>query len=452
MIIIKDYFPIFIIYHYFFEFFDYLEIENSTFNTGFGSIAFTFFIFNENIASLSVHDCYFNQVSQTFSNVALATEAIGGNKIDIQDCVFEGFGTAINLNQLETTNISNCVFLGNMHSVNPADIDTLNVANCQFVNTRGIVLENGSGSSPSVINIDNSTFYNNMLEFESFNDSNEDKCWVNNCILDNNTLFYLSMMDTIFYQKMVPFQSDKVVLISSLLDAENCETASSAHITCSPTTLFATAPLFLDTAAHDYRLHPCSPARNAGSYNLTLTDAHGCTATASVIVAEHLAISVQDTVVDASGPAVADGSVLVSGISGGTGGGYVFSWNNGTMGQNLSNVPPGGYSLTVTDSQGCTAVFPFFVDFNSATHSAIANPFGAAIVPNPSGSGARARVQLSGLVNGLVFSVFDSAGKLVATGGLEGKTADLPTGLAAGSYRVVLEDSERWAVLNWVVE
>ncbi len=190
-----------------------------------------------------------------------------------------------------------------------------------------------------------------------------------------------------------------------------------------------------------------------GNYTLTLTDANGCSATASANVAEHTEIiALLDSTANASGPGIADGGVAIASVSGGTGSGYAYSWSNGSNSQDLVGVVSGDYSLTVTDAQGCTASFSFFVDLSLSANSAQPNPFGAAIVPNPSGRGTRARVQLSKAEDGLVCRVFDEAGRLVATGTIEGMAFVLPAGLAAGSYRVVLQDGERRAVLNWVVE
>ncbi len=190
-----------------------------------------------------------------------------------------------------------------------------------------------------------------------------------------------------------------------------------------------------------------------GSYALMLTDANGCTATASATIAEHPPITaLLDTIAYASGPLASDGSVTIASVSGGTGSGYVFSWSNGSNGQDLMGVPSGDYTLMVTDGQGCTGSFSFTVEVSSAVEAAQPNPFGAAIVPNPSGRGARARLLLGGNSNGLTVSVFDAKGSLLGSYEAQAEVLDLPTGLAAGSYRVVLRDEKRQALLHWVVE
>lgn len=186
------------------------------------------------------------------------------------------------------------------------------------------------------------------------------------------------------------------------------------------------------------------------NYAVTLTDANGCSATGQATIEEHPQIAVADTVADASGPTTSDGSVTLTSVTGGTGSGYTFLWDNGAASQNLTNVPTGGYTVTVTDSQGCTASFSFFVDFNSAAGEAGGNPFGAAIVPNPSGSGG-ARLLLDAALPGLMVRVFDAQGKLVFAERTSAADYLLPKGLTAGTYQVVVENGKERTALSWMV-
>jgi hypothetical protein len=187
-----------------------------------------------------------------------------------------------------------------------------------------------------------------------------------------------------------------------------------------------------------------------GNYALTLTDANGCTATATAGIAGLPQIAVTDTIANASSPTAADGGVTLTSVQGGTGSGYNFLWGDGSTGQHLTGVPTGSYSLTVTDGGGCTAVFVFEVGFANAAGGAGASPFGAAIVPNPSGAGG-ARLVLGRPVPGLVASVLDQGGRLVARFPVEGGSAPLPKGTAAGAYTVLLESAGLRAALRWVV-
>lgn len=90
---------------------------------------------------------------------------------------------------------------------------------------------------------------------------------------------------------------------------------------------------------------------SSGLYSLTVTDLNGCQAVASTTVGvlplPNIALQANAT----SCNGFCDGSVGTS-ISGGLPS-FSYLWNNGATTQNLSNVCAGGYSLTVTDAEGC---------------------------------------------------------------------------------------------------
>ncbi|HEX8781235.1 MAG TPA: SprB repeat-containing protein, partial [Nocardioides sp.] len=91
----------------------------------------------------------------------------------------------------------------------------------------------------------------------------------------------------------------------------------------------------------------------AGSYNVTVADANGCPATASVTINEPpvLAVSITSDNVECSGGA----SGNVTAVPTGGTGPFTFLWSNGATGDSLSGVPAGEYSVTVTDAKGCPA-------------------------------------------------------------------------------------------------
>ncbi len=97
----------------------------------------------------------------------------------------------------------------------------------------------------------------------------------------------------------------------------------------------------------------------AGTYSVTVTDDNGCTATTSVEVDEPLAsVSAAATNTDVTCFGDNNGSINLT-PSGGTGA-FTYDWDNDGVGDNndpqdLSNLSPGTYSVTVTDANGCTA-------------------------------------------------------------------------------------------------
>jgi hypothetical protein len=92
----------------------------------------------------------------------------------------------------------------------------------------------------------------------------------------------------------------------------------------------------------------------AGTYNVTITDANGCTATSSATITQPLALSIDSiSTVNPSCSGGNDGSATVN-VSGGQSP-YTYSWNDGSNTTNgNTSLSAGTYTLTVTDANGCT--------------------------------------------------------------------------------------------------
>ncbi|MCF8374699.1 MAG: T9SS type A sorting domain-containing protein [Bacteroidales bacterium] len=91
----------------------------------------------------------------------------------------------------------------------------------------------------------------------------------------------------------------------------------------------------------------------AGTYNVTVTDANGCTATAGASVTQPsvLAASIVGADVDCHGSA--NGTANLS-VTGGTPA-YTYLWNGGEVTEDLTGLSGGSYNVTVTDANNCTA-------------------------------------------------------------------------------------------------
>ena len=90
-----------------------------------------------------------------------------------------------------------------------------------------------------------------------------------------------------------------------------------------------------------------------GTYNVTVTNAQGCTGTGQVVVGQSAnTINLNATAIAAS-CGQNNGSVNLS-VSGGTPG-FTYLWSNGATTQNLSGLAAGTYCVTVSDAAGCTA-------------------------------------------------------------------------------------------------
>ena len=165
----------------------------------------------------------------------------------------------------------------------------------------------------------------------------------------------------------------------------------------------------------------------AGSYTVTVTDANGCTATRNFTITEPTAISLTSgSQTDVSCNGGTNGSASVS-PSGGTPS-YTYSWSpSGGTAATATGLAAGSYTVTVTDTNGCTATRNYTITQPSAINTA---------------TGSQTNVSCNGGTNGSA-SVTPSGGTPSYTYSWSptGGTAATATGLAAGSYTVTVTDA-----------
>ncbi|MCS6935549.1 MAG: S8 family serine peptidase, partial [Chitinophagales bacterium] len=92
-----------------------------------------------------------------------------------------------------------------------------------------------------------------------------------------------------------------------------------------------------------------------GIYYVTVTDANGCWDVGSVEVREPEAVTATFTYVRPSAVGASDGSITAH-PNGGTPP-YTYQWLGGHTGATLSGLSAGMYFITITDDNGCTAVY-----------------------------------------------------------------------------------------------
>ena len=91
---------------------------------------------------------------------------------------------------------------------------------------------------------------------------------------------------------------------------------------------------------------------SAGNYSVTLSDASGCTKTATVSLTQPAALT---ATVSSTGATCGSSNGSATVIAGGGTGGYIYFWNpTGQTGTTATGLGAGSYTVTITDANGCT--------------------------------------------------------------------------------------------------
>ncbi|MFN8310591.1 MAG: gliding motility-associated C-terminal domain-containing protein, partial [Chitinophagales bacterium] len=163
----------------------------------------------------------------------------------------------------------------------------------------------------------------------------------------------------------------------------------------------------------------------AGSYTVTVTDAHNCQKSIpAIVINDPPGVTVtNDSIRLVSCPGLSDGGAFIS-ASGGTGT-ITYLWSNAAVTEDLTGVPVGTYYVTITDSKGCQIIDTAIVD----------------VVPPMNLNAAQKNVLCPPLKNG--------AASISVSGGTPGYsviwsngfTGNAIYGLAEGTYSVTINDA-----------
>ncbi len=91
---------------------------------------------------------------------------------------------------------------------------------------------------------------------------------------------------------------------------------------------------------------------NSGTYSVTVTDANGCTATASSTIAAYVPVSLSSAQVNVTCLGGNNGSVDLTPGNGWVP--YSYMWSNSATTQDISGLTAGNYTVTVIDGHACT--------------------------------------------------------------------------------------------------
>jgi hypothetical protein len=170
----------------------------------------------------------------------------------------------------------------------------------------------------------------------------------------------------------------------------------------------------------------------AGSYNVSITNANGCSTETNFSITEPSEIIATTTVTNESGNN--DGAIDLS-INGGTGN-YSFEWSNGATTEDIDGLSAGYYEVTITDANGCTNNLGADVILDADAGLVTREFLQLGIFPNP----CYGSCYISYRGNASDITVLDQNGRIVIYKVLvQGAFEDVPVdGLQSGVYSVRL--------------
>ncbi|MFH0893850.1 MAG: T9SS type A sorting domain-containing protein, partial [Bacteroidota bacterium] len=169
----------------------------------------------------------------------------------------------------------------------------------------------------------------------------------------------------------------------------------------------------------------------AGTYNVTVTDNNGCTATSSATVAQPTQIFLSTVVTNVACFGGNNGAVNLV-VAGGVGP-YTYLWTGGLLTEDISGLTAGTYNVTVTDFNLCTAT----------TSATVVQP----VVLNAT---------ITNTVNLLCNNIPNGSSTVTPVGGTmpysylwdDGQTDSTAVGLHAGIYSVTVTDNNGCTVIS----
>ncbi len=164
----------------------------------------------------------------------------------------------------------------------------------------------------------------------------------------------------------------------------------------------------------------------AGTYTVIITDANGCTATLNATVGQPAtAVSGTTVIFNTSCFGGSNGAINLT-PAGGTAP-YTFNWGGGITTEDRTGLPAGTYTVIITDANGCTATV------NATVGQPASAVSGTTVIFNTSCfGGSNGAINLTP-AGGTAPYTFNWAG---------GITTEDRTGLAAGTYTVIITDAK----------
>lgn len=226
------------------------------------------------------------------------------------------------------------------------DITNINITDATCGNSNGgisgIVITSGSGSY---------SYDWNSGAYSTLDISNVPGGSYTLDVTDLNTLCVTTVGPFTIGDSPVP----TIDITNMVLTDENCANADGAITGIVVSS--GTAPLIYDWNGTSGSLGPDTTGVAAGNYTLTVTDANGCTASTgphNIINNPAPTLDITNMVITDENCGGLDGAITGIVVNGGTGP-FTYDWNGtvGSLSPDTTGLAAGGYTLTVTDANGC---------------------------------------------------------------------------------------------------
>ena len=161
-----------------------------------------------------------------------------------------------------------------------------------------------------------------------------------------------------------------------------------------------------------------------GSYDVTVTDVNGCSTTADIEITDLTTFELSVETILPSCGGNSDGAIDLT-VTGGEQP-FTYSWSNGADTEDLTDVPSGNYTVTVTDNRGCTQELTHF----------LRNPLSVFINAKVD----PIRCDGGGMDGAIDVSIFNAAQPYTVAWSTGEETEDL-SGLGPGIYTLTVTDA-----------
>jgi hypothetical protein len=217
--------------------------------------------------------------------------------------------------------------------------------------------------------------------------------------------------------------ADSAVASLDSITQPSCYGATDGAVTVK--LLNGTQPYSFSIDGSTFQVSPTFSGLAAGNYSVTAQDASGCGNVVAVQLTQPNSIDIQvQAIVNVPCNNTPAGQIFIN-PAGGSGSGYAFNWSNGATTQNITGLPVGSYTVSVSDSRLCTASKVVTLTYDQAPTSTVTS------------------------TNTGCFGSAEGTAAVVAAGGTlpyayswsNGANSDSVSNLAAGTYIVTVTDA-----------